>query len=202
MRQHKPWAVLWNRSCDHKNSNRPGGKHKLPAWPFLTLSGHFGMWVTVWVRQLTHILTHTIFAKTKEKSPKIRRFQDFLELLSGFEPETSSLPNIARKIKTVSNCLYLFLKFIVPQRFRGFLCCGLLWSVANLRRRFWGCGCGFCCGFTCKCPGCVVFYPRRCATAGGWPHHPRGGEAVRITLHIGAFTVTIIVKSRNRHPGR
>ena len=92
MRQHKPWAVLWNRSCDHKNSNRPGGKHKLPAWPFLTLSGHFGMWVTVWVRQLTHILTHTIFAKTKEKSPKIRRFQDFLELLPRFELGTSSLP--------------------------------------------------------------------------------------------------------------
>ena len=35
------------------------------------------------------------------------------------------------------------------------------------------------------------------------PHHPRGGEAMRITLHIGTFTVTIIVKKRgNRHPGR
>ena len=30
----------------------------------------------------------------------------------------------------------------------------------------------------------------------------KGGEAMRITLHIGAFTVTIIVKRRNRHPGR
>lgn len=35
------------------------------------------------------------------------------------------------------------------------------------------------------------------------PHHPKGGEAMRITLHIGPFTVTIIVKKReNRHPGR
>ncbi len=25
---------------------------------------------------------------------------------------------------------------------------------------------------------------------------------MRITLHIGAFTVTIIVKRRNRHPGK
>ena len=31
---------------------------------------------------------------------------------------------------------------------------------------------------------------------------PKGGEAMWITLHIGPFTVTIIVKSRNRHPAR
>lgn len=31
-------------------------------------------------------------------------------------------------------------------------------------------------------------------------HHPKGGEQMRITLHIGIFTVTIIVKKReNRH---
>ncbi len=28
---------------------------------------------------------------------------------------------------------------------------------------------------------------------------PKGGDTMRITLHIGQFTVTIIVKSRNRH---
>ena len=44
-------------------------------------------------------------------------------------------------------------------------------------------------------------------TAGGWPHAPhaetrKGGEAMRITLHIGPFTVTIIVKSRNRHSAK
>jgi len=25
---------------------------------------------------------------------------------------------------------------------------------------------------------------------------------MRITVHIGAFTVTIVIKRRNRHPGR
>jgi len=40
-------------------------------------------------------------------------------------------------------------------------------------------------------------------TVGGWSHHPKGGEAMRVTLHIGNFTVTIVVKKReNRHPGR
>ena len=37
---------------------------------------------------------------------------------------------------------------------------------------------------------------RRCTTtAGGWPHFPKGGETMRITMHIGSFTVTIIIKN-------
>ena len=43
-------------------------------------------------------------------------------------------------------------------------------------------------------------------TAGGWSHFPKGGEAMRFTLtfHIGLKTVTLrlVVKSKNRHPGR
>ena len=40
-------------------------------------------------------------------------------------------------------------------------------------------------------------------TAGGWPHFPKGGEAMRITMHIGSFTVTIIIKKRkNRHSAK
>ena len=40
-------------------------------------------------------------------------------------------------------------------------------------------------------------------TAGGWPHFPRGGETMRITMHIGSFTVTIIIKKRkNRHSAK
>ena len=31
---------------------------------------------------------------------------------------------------------------------------------------------------------------------------PKGGDYMRITLHIGRYTVTIIVKSRNRHSGK
>ena len=30
----------------------------------------------------------------------------------------------------------------------------------------------------------------------------KGGEAMRITFHIGRFTVTIVVKSRNRHSAK
>ena len=48
---------------------------------------------------------------------------------------------------------------------------------------------------------------RRCTTtAGGWPHFPKGGETMRFTLtfHIGHKTVTLslVVKSKNRHPAR
>ena len=28
---------------------------------------------------------------------------------------------------------------------------------------------------------------------------PKGGDCMRLTFHIGQYTVTIIVKSRNRH---
>ena len=31
---------------------------------------------------------------------------------------------------------------------------------------------------------------------------PNGGGAMRITLHIGRFTVTIIVKSKDRHSAK
>ena len=54
----------------------------------------------------------------------------------------------------------------------------------------------------CFPPGAVIYSTRRCTTAGGWSHPPKGGEAMRITLHIGPFTVTIIVKSRNRHSAK
>lgn len=41
-------------------------------------------------------------------------------------------------------------------------------------------------------------------TVGGWLHHPKGGEAMPITLtfHILIWTVTIHVKSRNRHSAK
>ena len=40
-------------------------------------------------------------------------------------------------------------------------------------------------------------------TVGGQPHHPKGGEAMRITFHVGSFTVTIMIKRReNRHSAK
>ena len=46
---------------------------KPPLRYSLNLSAHFRVWVTVWVRQLTHILTHTffsIFTTKKHRKPK------------------------------------------------------------------------------------------------------------------------------------
>ena len=60
-----------------KEQKIQGRKAELPALCFLNLSAHFYVWVTVWVRQLTHILTHTVSAKKVRKIPEIKRFQGF-----------------------------------------------------------------------------------------------------------------------------
>ena len=60
-----------------KEQKIQGRKFRLPALCFLNLSAHFYVWVTVWVRQLTHILTHTVSAKKVRKIPEIKRFQGF-----------------------------------------------------------------------------------------------------------------------------
>ena len=95
-----------------------GRKAKLPVLCFLNLSAHFRVWVRVWVRQLPHILTRTvfnIFATKKHRKPKLSMLfgaagrirtadliltKDALYLLSyssilatkkGLEPSTSSV---------------------------------------------------------------------------------------------------------------
>ena len=60
-----------------KEQKIQGRKAELPALCFLNLSAHFYVWVTVWVRRLTHILTHTVSAKKARKTPEIIRFQGF-----------------------------------------------------------------------------------------------------------------------------
>ena len=60
-----------------KEQKIQGRKAELPALCFLNLSTHFYVWVTVWVRRLTHILTHTVSAKKARKIPEIIRFQGF-----------------------------------------------------------------------------------------------------------------------------
>ena len=46
-------------------------KAKLPVLCFLNLSAHFYVWVKMWVRRLTHILTHTVSAEKVRKIPEI-----------------------------------------------------------------------------------------------------------------------------------
>ena len=50
---------------------------KPPLQYSLNLSAHFRVWVTVWVRQLTHILTHTFFSISATKSIENRSFRCF-----------------------------------------------------------------------------------------------------------------------------
>ena len=50
---------------------------KPPLRYSLNLSAHFRVWVTVWVRQLTHILTHTFFSIFATKSIENRSFRCF-----------------------------------------------------------------------------------------------------------------------------
>ena len=54
-----------------KEQKIPGRKPKLPVRCSLNLSAHFYVWVTVWVRRLTHILTHTVSAEKVRKIPEI-----------------------------------------------------------------------------------------------------------------------------------
>ena len=59
-RPHKPWAALWRRSSERKRTQKSTGEEAKPPLRYsLGLSGHFRVWVTVWVRRLPHILTRT-----------------------------------------------------------------------------------------------------------------------------------------------
>ncbi len=72
-RPHKRWAASWRRSCEQKEDKNTGEEAKPPLRYSLGLSGHFRVWVTVWVRWLTHILTRTVFniyATKKHRKPK------------------------------------------------------------------------------------------------------------------------------------
>ena len=83
---------------------------KPPLRYSLNLSAHFRVWVTVWVRRLTHILTHTIFSVFATKSTENRSFRCFLELLGRFELPTSSLPSVVEPSSPC--CIRLFGGFL------------------------------------------------------------------------------------------
>ena len=45
----------------------------------------------------------------------------------------------------------------------------------------------------------------RCATAGGWLHHPKGGDSMQLTytFRIGKFTISIVIRKRDsRHSAK
>ena len=58
-------------------------------------------------------------------------------------------------------------------------------------------------GFLTECAELGKMQSGAARTAGGYGYTPaKGVLLMRITLHIGRFTVTIIVKSRNRHSAK
>ena len=61
-------------TSDVEQRKKPGGKRKLPVRHSLFLSSPFGVWVKMWVNQLTHILTHTKKSKIATKKPRKPKF--------------------------------------------------------------------------------------------------------------------------------
>ena len=58
---------------------------RIPSISSPTLSGHFAVWVTVWVRQIRRPKIRTNKRENRRKSLDFRRF---LELVAGLEPAT------------------------------------------------------------------------------------------------------------------
>ena len=48
---------------------------KLEHREMKTISEHFPVWVSAWVKALTHFLTQIIFSEKQRKGPEILRFQ-------------------------------------------------------------------------------------------------------------------------------
>ena len=75
----RPWAASWRRSCERKRTQKSTGEEVKPPLRYsLDLSGHFYVWVTVWVGRLPHILPHTSFnIFATKKAPKTEVFDAF-----------------------------------------------------------------------------------------------------------------------------
>ena len=71
--------VMWTSSKKHRASER------IPSISSPTLSGHFAVWVTVWVRRFWHLKIRTNKRENRRKSYDFHRF---LELVAGLEPAT------------------------------------------------------------------------------------------------------------------
>ena len=54
---------------------KPGRKAQLPVWRSLSLSGHFGVWVTVWVNEEPQKLTHSKSCENNKNPARIDGFQ-------------------------------------------------------------------------------------------------------------------------------
>ena len=120
-----------------KEQKIQGRKFRLPALCFLNLSAHFYVWVTVWVWQLTHILTHTVSIKKVRKIPEIIRFQGFSGAAGRIRTADLILTNRNLKlfmIFSVSLCSFLFRFICFPALFKS--------VVSAYSTQVCGCLCG------------------------------------------------------------
>jgi hypothetical protein len=80
----------------------------------------------VWVRRLTHIFSRTVFNIFAAKSTENKSFRCFFEPLAGFEPPTSSLPNIYHLFFLVAAFRALLLGSVGITCAARFIYCSLL----------------------------------------------------------------------------
>ena len=81
---------------------------KPPLRYSLNLSAHFRVWVTVWVRQLTHILTHTFFSIFATKSIENFSFRCFFGAAGQIRTADLILTKkFAFILPCVRSCLYM-----------------------------------------------------------------------------------------------
>ena len=105
-----------------KEQKIQGRKAELPALCFLNLSAHFYVWVTVWVRRLTHILTHTVSAKKVRKIPEIKRFQGFSGAAGRIRTADLILTNCSRAPKVLLSSAFgafLFQRYVAFEASRS-----------------------------------------------------------------------------------
>ena len=89
---------------------------KPPLQYSLNLSAHFRVWVTVWVRQLTHILTHTFFSISATKSIENRSFRCFFGAAGQIRTADLILTNCRRAFQPL---LYKAFRRFFVQKGRG-----------------------------------------------------------------------------------
>ena len=105
-----------------KEEKIQGRKAELPALCFLNLSAHFYVRVTVWVRRLTHILTHTVLVEKVRKIPEIMRFQGFSGAAGRIRTADLILTNCSKAPKVLLSSAFgafLFQKCVVFGAFRS-----------------------------------------------------------------------------------
>ena len=108
-----------------------GRKAKLPVLCFLNLSAHFYVWVTVWVRRLTHILTHTIFSVFATKKHRKPKFSMLFGAAGQIRTADLILTNHRRAFQPL---LYKALRrFFCPKRMRSQPVCSIV-SVRSFPR--------------------------------------------------------------------